>query len=109
MGATVRKPRFRRKRSAAQNFQITRRDEEILLIVARYKIARSTHIIALIQALHPRASKQQLLRRLEGLYHKRYLSRPPAQLEAYRAGAGSRPIAYMLGNNGADLLAANYG
>src|SRR3954451_24201438 len=108
MVATVRKPRFRRKRNTAPNFQITPRDEEILLIVARHKIARSTHIIALIQALHPRASKQQILRRLERLYHKQYLSRPLAQLDAYRAGSGSRPIAYMLGNSGADLLAAKY-
>jgi hypothetical protein len=62
----------------------------------------------LIQALHPGASEQQILRRLEGLYHKRHLSRPLKQLEAYRAGAGSRPIAYMLGNRGADLLAQKY-
>jgi hypothetical protein len=80
----------------------------MLLIVGRHRIARSTHIIALLQARHPGASEQQILRRLDGLYHKRYLSRPPAQLEAYRAGAGSRPIVYMLGNHGADLLAAKY-
>jgi len=59
--------------------------------------------------MHQGASEQQLLRRLEGLYHARCLSRPPAQLETYRAGAGSRPIAYMLGNRGADLLAQKYG
>src|SRR3954471_4782656 len=41
--------------------------------------------------------------------HTRYLSRPGAQLETYRAGAGSSPIAYMLGNRGADLLAHKYG
>jgi hypothetical protein len=110
MVVTVRKPRFRRKRSAGpRKFQVTPRDEEILLIVARHRITRSTHIIALVQALHPGASEQQLLRRLEWLYHKQYLSRPLAQLESYRAGAGSRPIAYMLGNHGADLLAAKYG
>src|SRR4051812_10453341 len=109
MVATVRKPRFRRKRNAARNFQITPRDEEIILIVARHKIARSTHIVALLQTLHPGASEQQILRRLEGLYHKQYLSRPLAQLDSYRAGATSRPIAYMLGNYGADLLAQKYG
>jgi hypothetical protein len=110
MVATARKPRFRRKRNAGpRNFQITERDEEILLIVARHRIARSMHIVALLQARHPGASEQQILRRLEWLYHRQYLSRPPAQLEAYRAGAGSRPIAYMLGNRGADLLAAHYG
>ena len=41
--------------------------------------------------------------------HGPYLSRPPAQLETYRAGAGSTPIAYMLGNRGADLLVRKYG
>src|SRR5215213_8662768 len=106
----ARKPRFERKPSLiSQGFRITVRDEEVLLAVVRHRIARSTHITALIQAFHPGASAQQLLRRLEGLYHTRYLSRPPAQLETYRAGAGSRSIAYMLGNRGADLLARKYG
>jgi hypothetical protein len=107
---TERKPRFERKPSLIpRGFRITVRDEEVLLAVARYRIARSTHITALIQTAHAGASEQQILRRLEGLYHKRYLSRPPAQLETYRAGAGSRPIAYMLGNRGADLLTRKYG
>lgn len=107
---TARKPRFQRKPNLiSQGFRITARDEEILLTVARHRIARSTHVIALIRAMYPAASEQQLLRRLEGLYHKRYLSRPSAQLETYLAGAGSRPIAYMLGNRGADLLAQKYG
>jgi hypothetical protein len=108
--ATVRKPRFRRRPNAiSRRFRITPRDEEIIRIVGRHRIARSTHIIALIQAMHPGASEQQLLRRLEALYHRRYLSRPRAQLDAYHAGAGSRPIAYLLGNNGADLLTQKYG
>lgn len=111
MGLTrARKPRFERKANLIpQGFRITARDEEILLAVARHRIARSTHIINLIQAMYSGASEQQLLRRLEGLYHTRHLSRPPAQLEAYRAGAGSKPIAYMLGNRGADLLTQKYG
>src|SRR4051794_26836796 len=80
MVATVRKPRFRRRPNAiARNFQITERDEKVLLIVGRHRIARSTHIVALIRSLDPGASEQQILRRLEGLYHKRYLSRPPVQ------------------------------
>src|SRR3954453_9106525 len=107
---TERKPRFERKPSwIPQGFRITARDEEILLSVARHRIGRSTHVTALIRAMRSGASEQQLLRRLEGLYHTRYLSRPPAQLETYRAGAGSTPIAYMLGNRGADLLARKYG
>src|SRR5215213_208629 len=106
---TIRKPRFRRMPNAIpRHFRITARDEEIILIVGRYKIACSTHIISLLQSVHPGASEQQILRR-QGLYHKRYLSRSLAQLKTYRAGAGSRPIAYMLGNYGADLLAQKYG
>jgi hypothetical protein len=108
--ATERKPRFERKATAIpRGFRITDRDEQIVLIVAHHKIARSTHIIPLIQAAHPGASEQGILRRLQGLYHARYLSRPHAQLETYRAGAGSQPIAYMLGNHGADLVARNHG
>jgi hypothetical protein len=107
---TIRKPRFERKRATIpRGFRITERDEEIILTVARHRIARSTHIIPVIQAAHPGASEQQLLRRLEHLYHARYLSRPRAQLDTYRAGAGSRPIAYMLGNRGADLVARKHG
>ncbi|MBV9828323.1 MAG: replication-relaxation family protein, partial [Alphaproteobacteria bacterium] len=89
--------------------RITDRDEEILLIVARHRIARSTHIIRLLQNMHPGASEQGLLRRLEWLYHAGYLSGPKVQLYPYRAGAGSAPIAYMLGNHGADLVARKYG
>src|SRR3954451_23675567 len=92
MSTNTRKPRFRRRPNAIpRNFQITERDEKILLIVGRHRIARSTHIVALLQAIHPGASEQQILRRLDGLYHKRSLSRPLRQLDAYRAGAGSRP------------------
>ena len=80
-----------------------------MLIVARHRIARSRHIVALIRSMHPGASAQQVLRRLGAMYHRGYLARPPAQLESYRAGAGSRPIAYILGNHGADLVARKYG
>ena len=105
-----RNPRFQRKPAAIpRNFRITDRDEEILLIVARHRIARSTHIVRLVQAEHAAASEQGLLRRLEMLYHTGYLSRPKAQLYPYRAGAGSSPIAYMLGNHGADLVARKHG
>ena len=63
----------------------------------------------MISSRYRKASWQGLLRRLEDLYHTGYLSRPAAQLESYRAGSGSRPIAYMLGNHGAELLARDHG
>jgi Replication-relaxation len=111
MGPVIaRKPRFQRQPGAiARGFRITERDEAIMLIVARHRVARSSQIIALIRAINPGASAQQIRRRLDCMYHTRYLSRPQAQLESYHAGAGSRPISYMLGNRGADLLAREHG
>ena len=110
MTAALRTPRFRRKpATVAAGFTVTARDEAIMLIVARHRIAQSRHIIDLIRSEHPGASAQQILRRLGAMYHRGYLARPRAQLDSYRAGAGSRPIAYILGNRGADLVALKYG
>src|SRR5947209_1952291 len=106
MTAALRTPRFVRKPAAtAPGFTITARDEEVMLIVARHRVARSRHIVQLIQAMHPGASEQQILRRLGAMYHRGHLARPLAQLDSFRAGIGSRPIAYILGNRGADLVA----
>ena len=85
------------------------RDEEIIRIVARHRFVRSYHIIDLIAAGDPGTSEQQIKRRLQLLFHGDYLSRPKVQVESYRAGAGSRPMVYILGNKGIDLLAAKYG
>src|SRR4051812_291283 len=105
----TRLPRFKRQPHAIPNFEITPRDEEILLAVARHRFIRSTGIVALIAAKYPGTSEQKILRRLQLLFRANFLLRPQAQIESYRAGSGSRPITYMLGNRGADLLAANYG
>src|SRR5438045_301226 len=108
--ATARKPRFKRMPEAVPTgFRITERDLAILRLVARLRFARSTHIVAAIQATQPEASAQKLIRRLEWLYHSGHLERPPAQQESYRAGAGSSPMAYMLGAGGADLLSREFG
>jgi hypothetical protein len=69
----------------------------------------SQHITRLIEALFPGSSEQQVLRRLQVLYHSGHLSRPKAQVDTYKAGSGSRPIVYTLGNRGIDLLAAKFG
>jgi hypothetical protein len=107
--AAERLPRFERKRTAIPNFEITARDEEILRIVARHRFVRSFHIIDLIAAADPATSEQKITRRLQLLFHGDYLSRPKVQVDSYRAGAGSRPMVYILGNKGIDLLAAKYG
>jgi hypothetical protein len=101
-------PRFVRRPRALPGFLMTQRDEEILKIVARLRFAQSIHIVALIAALFPGSSEQWLLRRVQLLFHAGYLSRPKAQVEAYKAGSGSRPIVYALGNKGIDLLAAKH-
>jgi hypothetical protein len=59
---------------------------------------RSDHIVALIGE-----SRQQVLRRLQRLYHHGYLERPRCQIDYYHQ-SGSRRIAYGLGNKGAAWL-----
>ncbi|HWB48624.1 MAG TPA: replication-relaxation family protein [Stellaceae bacterium] len=106
---TERLPRFVRRPRDIPSFELTERDEEILKIIARHRFATSAQIISLIMALFPDASRQQVLRRLQYLFHAGHLSRPKAQVDTYKAGGGSRPIVYALGNRGIDHLAAIYG
>ncbi len=87
-------PRFRRA-SAAPNFALTERDRQILRLVHRHRFSRSSHVAAAIAG-----SCQQILRRLQLLYHHGYLERPRAQLDYYHCG-GSREIIYGLGDKGA--------
>ena len=78
--------------------QFTPRDLEILELVARHRFLRSSHIVDLAKG-----SRQQVLRRLQVLYHHGYLERPKAQLDYYHEG-GSRPMVYGLGSRGAGRL-----
>jgi Replication-relaxation len=106
---TSRLPRFQRRPRLLPAFEITERDEDALKIVARHRFITSTQIIALLRTLYEDCSDQQILRRLQLLYHAGFLSRPKAQVETYKAGGGSRPIVYSLGNKGIELLAAKHG
>src|SRR6266567_2972417 len=108
INVTDRLPRFVRQPRALPDFQITDRDEEILKIVARHRFITSAAIVALLAVMLPQSSDQQVLRRLQYLFHAGYLSRPKAQVDAYKAGGGSRPLIYALGNKGIDLLAAKH-
>lgn len=90
-------PRFERATAVAP-MQLEERDREIIRLVHRHRFLRSTHLVALIGG-----SPQQLLRRLQLLYHHGYLERPRAQLQYYERG-GSKSIAYGLGNKGGTLL-----
>jgi DNA-binding Lrp family transcriptional regulator len=89
--------RFSRALSIAP-MQLTERDREIIRLVQRHRFLRSSHIIAFIGG-----SPQNLLRRLQLLYHHGLLERPRAQLDYYREG-GSRCMVYGLGDKGTSAL-----
>ena len=95
-------PRFKRA-SAPPPLQITARDREIIQLVHRHRFLRSSHLVTLIAD-----SSQQLLRRLQLLYHHGFLERPRAQLDYYHQG-GSRHIVYGIGNKGAAVLQRELG
>jgi len=90
-------PRFKRAPAVAP-MQLTERDHDIIRLVSRHRFLRSSHIAVLIGG-----SSQQLLRRLQMLYHHGYLERPRAQIDYYHQG-GTRPFIYGLGNKGGTLL-----
>jgi DNA-binding Lrp family transcriptional regulator len=92
----ARLPRFKRS-PEIKPLQLTERDREILKHVHRHRFLRSDHIAALTTG-----SPQQVLRRLQRLYHHAYLERPRCQIDYYQSG--SRRIAYGLGNKGAAWL-----
>lgn len=89
-------PRFNRSPEIPA-FQLTDRDREILHHVHRHRFLRSDHLAALTAG-----SPQQILRRLQRLYHYGYLERPRCQIDHYQSG--SRRMAYGLGNEGAAWL-----
>jgi hypothetical protein len=95
-------PRFNRANAVA-TIQVTERDCEIIRLVHRHRFLRSDQILSLIGG-----SQQQILRRLQLLYHHGYLERARAQLQYYERG-GSRTIAYGLGNKGGLLLKQAFG
>jgi hypothetical protein len=66
---SIRLPRFNRVAEIAA-VQLTDRDRAIIEQVHRHRFLRSSHIAALLGG-----STQQLLRRLQRLYHKGYLER----------------------------------
>ena len=90
-------PRFKRAPNLPP-MQLTDRDRQIIRLVHGHDFVRSSHVVSLIGE-----SRQQILRRLQLLFHHGYLERPRAQLRYYERG-GSRDIAYGLGSKGARLL-----
>lgn len=78
--------------------ELTARDTEILRTINRHRFLRSHHISDLVGG-----SRQQVLRRLQKLYHHGYVERPACQIDYYQKG-GSRSMAYGLGSRGASHL-----
>ncbi len=95
--ASIRLPRFKRA-SEIEPIQLTRRDRDIIRQVYRHRFLRSSHIVELIGG-----SAQQILRRLQLLYHHGYLDRPRAQIDYFHRG-GSQQMVYGVGNKGGALL-----
>src|SRR3954463_9683566 len=93
----TRKPRFHRY-AEIPPIHLTQRDILVLQHVNRHRFLSSAHIRSLLAG-----SGQQLLRRLQLLYHHGYLERPRAQIDYYGQG-GSRPIVYGVGTIGGVLL-----
>jgi len=92
----IRLPRFKRSPDI-QPLRLTSRDAEILKCLQRHRFLRSDHIVALSTG-----SRQQVLRRLQRLFHHGFLERPTCQIDYYHSG--SRRIAYGLGYKGAAWL-----
>src|SRR6266567_7991259 len=90
-------PRFKRSSTVA-SIELTERDREIIRLVYRHRFLRSAQIISLVGG-----SVQQVLRRLQLLYHHGFLERPRSQLDYYHHG-GSHHMVYGIGNKGAALL-----
>src|SRR3954465_8410439 len=94
---SVRRPRFRRA-AAPPPFRLTEDDVEIVRVVARPRLIRSTHIAAL-----PSGALDRPNDRLLRLFHAGYIDRPRAQLGYYPA-FGSAPMIYALADRGVRLL-----
>ncbi len=90
-------PRFNSAPAVAP-MQLTERDRAIIQWVREHRLLRSSHLVSLAGG-----SQQQVLRRLQLLYHHGFLERPRTQIEFYYQG-GSRSIVYGLGKEGASLL-----
>lgn len=91
--------RFEHQPKEAGRVVLTARDMEILRCVYRHRFLRSDQIASLVAG-----SPQQLLRRLQLLYHHGYLERPRCQIDYYAQGGGSRRMIYGIGNRGAATL-----
>jgi hypothetical protein len=92
--ASIRRPRYRRVApSERPSFRLQARDREIISLVHDYRVIPSGHIQKLVGG-----SDQKILRRLQVLFHARYVDRI--------SQGHNTEVLYALDDAGADLLAA---
>jgi len=96
----LRLPRFSRDPIRAQIIKVTERDHAILRAIYRHRFLKSTHIVDLVGG-----SSQQVLRRLQCLFHHGYVTRPRCQLDFFYR-SGSAPFVYGISSKGARTLHA---
>jgi len=98
----TRRPRFKRVSPDAPLW-LGERDWQIIKLVHRHRFLRSDQIVALVGG-----SSQQIVRRLQSLFHHGFLDRPRAQL-VHRINGGTQKIVYGLGRKGGTLLRQKFG
>jgi len=87
------------RRPAGKRIQLTQRDLEIFLLLARYRFLRSTHLHALAGG----KSQKRFIERLGDLYHEGgYIDRPEQQWQA--VNARYMPVVHELGSAGRAVL-----
>jgi DNA-binding Lrp family transcriptional regulator len=99
--AAARRARFERCHSIP-HIRITPRDINILAHLDRHRLLRSREISQLVNG-----SPQQILRRLQLLFHHGYVDRPRSQIEYFYKG-GSQPLAYSLSPHGIALVREHF-
>lgn len=82
----ARRPRFKRV-SNLPNMRLTTRDQAILSVVEHYRFLTTSQILSLVPG-----SRQNIMRRLQRLYHAGSLDRPHAQLPLRFAGEISEMV-----------------
>lgn len=97
-------PRFRRTPGAVGDLRLQERDFGIIRLAYEYRFVNSEQIAALVAG-----SDQVILRRLQKLYHHRYLDRPISQIVFSNPLLGPQHMVYGLGDKGADLLSEKLG
>jgi hypothetical protein len=97
MVVLTRLPRFQRQPDRIKNLRLSERDMEILRHVSSHRFLTSRHLIELLPG-----SRQQILRRLQMLFHHGFLCRPKAQQQD--VASKNKPLVYGLANAGAKVI-----